>query len=1309
VELWNLAHPDRKIESARPPADWAPAGAAYKAMLGDEGRLLLAGRVEIDVFVEGFVEVPLGLAGGVLAQAEVDGKPARLSAVRPADKPDAAELMVLHLSGKGRHRLDLGVRMNLQRQGGWRIADGVLPSAAAASLELVVPRPKTEIRYLLAGGVGQHETEKADETLRVPLAADGRLALRWRGELTTAEADRTLSAESDAVLDVAEDGLRLRWRASLEFRRAERERFEAVVPDGWLVEGVEGENVRGWQERRGERGRSLEIELLRPAKDKEQFVVKLFQAVKGGLQQPTEFAAPLVSLPEAAMHGGRLTIRRSPLVRLRTIEVVGATRTDLPVEYAMPSPPAPLPQAGEGSHSAPLPKGEERDRVAHPLGLRPHECYTLAAVPFVLRLAAEPQKSDLSAESQTVLRFSEQQPGMESRMVFDIEGRPVHCLEAALPDGLRLDEVDAPGKFHWAVTRRDGRDVLSVYLAQGQIGRAEVLVSGKLTGQSERREMPLPLLEALGCRRQEGLIAVLADPAFDVEAAGLVNCESVLLGRLHGWLKPDQREHARLAISYNRGDYAGRLKLIARTPEVVCDSATNVRLTDRAIEETLLLDFDVRRAGIREVSFVLPRRMAEARVSLAMLRRKTVEPVGPQPDAPLRFRLELQDDVIGRFRVLVVNDRPLTLGEHQAPIPAFEIGRTNRRFVVFEEGGRDEVSVEQKELSEMEPVVPGRVEWMALKQLFGEGIARAYMASPDAQNPRLPFHVQRRPEVFTVQASIGLAEITLLVDELGAYRAAAVLQVTNSTEQYLEIELPAGAALWTAVVAGEPVKPVAVAGNTRRTQVPLVKTAAGDPYYEVVLKYAGRLPALGTLGKIDFPMLRTVNIQPELSHVRLHLPKGQLWFDFGGTMRMAASELELEQGYVQFYNKQISQIGQAIKEGDQWTKARGQNALKQIGVAVHNQGQSAQTFNPQMQAALSANAGLIAQAQQAAIAQQAPARPPATQDNRERLSNVLQGQKVDLAKNKVQTLGRNWDGDRFGLEASKPAAKPQSGKQSAAGRQTQSTTMMVTPRIVIQEEEEEKLGVDDKNIALPEMQGLIRSPQSAQPPLPSQTGEGEALQRYQRRLEEQTANMPGDTSVGGLYSPSRRQTLPGAPHPASQPLPQMSAGGWNPFAQPAAPTVQPPPMPGSSSTTEPVQSPSLSQLPGGGPRDEGRGEQGIAPPAGLASLDFNLPKHGRVYLFTTPRGEMRITARWFSLDLARRAVEIALALVAAMLVWRVAGRIGGGDFAWLARPAGSWLLVLLGLLSIAGGVLPLVGLALILAGFGLKLRRAFAV
>ena len=104
VELWNRVHPDKKIETKAPPAPYALAGAAYKTLLEGDEYLLVTGELQIDVFSDAFVQIPLGLSGGVLAQAELDGKPARLSAA-PNPNPQAAT--VLYVSGKGRHKLDL--------------------------------------------------------------------------------------------------------------------------------------------------------------------------------------------------------------------------------------------------------------------------------------------------------------------------------------------------------------------------------------------------------------------------------------------------------------------------------------------------------------------------------------------------------------------------------------------------------------------------------------------------------------------------------------------------------------------------------------------------------------------------------------------------------------------------------------------------------------------------------------------------------------------------------------------------------------------------------------------------------------------------------------------------------------------------------------------------------------------------------------------------------------------------------------------------------------------------------------------------
>ena len=107
----------------------------------------------------------------------------------------------------------------------------------------------------------------------------------------------------------------------------------------------------------------------------------------------------------------------------------------------------------------------------------------------------------------------------------------------------------------------------------------------------------------------------------------------------------------------------------------------------------------------------------------------------------------------------------------------------------------------------------------------------------------------------------------------------------------------------------------------------------------------------------------------------------------------------------------------------------------------------------------------------------------------------------------------------------------------------------------------------------------------------------------------------------------------------------------------------------------------------------------------MASLDFELPTRGLLYRFTVPRGEAEITARALPRDLLQRLIEIAAVAVVAIVAWLAVRRIDRGSFAWLAEPAGSTLLICLGLLSLCGGLLPLLGLVAVVAGCGLKVRR----
>jgi hypothetical protein len=243
VELWNRAYPDKRLDSKPPIVPYALAGAAYQATLAAATSWNCRAGWMSRCFPTSPCRSRLELRGAVLAGARVDGQPAavadrssnrrkclshlfpslatppaqmeqqaRQQAVVSPEKPEP--LVLLHVMGQGMKRLELTVRIKLERRGGWRVAVARVPVAPAASLSLAVPSARTEVRLIGLADRGDYETETDNARIDTALPMTGDLNLQWRPKVAEGQVDRSLTAESEAVLDVQEDGLRLTWRVN---------------------------------------------------------------------------------------------------------------------------------------------------------------------------------------------------------------------------------------------------------------------------------------------------------------------------------------------------------------------------------------------------------------------------------------------------------------------------------------------------------------------------------------------------------------------------------------------------------------------------------------------------------------------------------------------------------------------------------------------------------------------------------------------------------------------------------------------------------------------------------------------------------------------------------------------------------------------------------------------------------------------------------------------------------------------------------------------------------------------------------------
>lgn len=1282
VDLWNRAHPDERMTTAAPPAPYGLGGVALRTTLQGVDHLLIEGQVDVDVYAEGTINIPLPLESGVLVKADLDGQPAKLGVVRAAPVPttqqakEATEerrpdsVLVLNVSGKGRHHLALAAQMQLRRSGGWRVTQGRLLAAPAGTLTLIVPEAQTEVRLAGVSDRTNYLTTEANQTVETALSPDGRIAIQWRPKVSEGVVDQSLTAQSAALLDVQEDGLGLVWRVALEFRRTERESFRLSLPPDYMVTQVTGGNVRGWEVSPAEARQQLDITLLKPAKDQERFDVHLWRRGRIGTQELATFEVPVVTVHDAALHHGRLVIRRSPLLDLRTASAQGVTRTDLP--------------SGSGSPD------DLAQSVESPLGIRPFAAYKFAATPFSIRLTASPVPTQVTANAQAILRIGQRQRSLEARIILDVQNRSLYQVGLLLPGDLDLEQVSAPGAFEWTVTPRNDRKLLNIVLAAGQTGSVPILISGRLGQAGVVDQVALPQLEVLDVQRQEGDIVVQADPAFKVDATNLQQCESILLNRVHDWLNPKQRELARLALHYRSAGYGGQLRLVPLAPSVHCYTVSNARVTDRAIEETVLLDFTIHQAGIRELSFLLPENMKDARVNVPQLRLKTIEPASPDKPGLIRVRLQLQDKVLGQLRVLVENDRLPTTQIHRVPIPFVETGRTDQRYVLLESAGRDEVVVEtQQGLAALERQ---QKEWSTLARILGTQITSAYIVDPGAQEPVLAFKTKDRAIVETVGARIGLAQGWMSVDASGTYRAVQVYRVDNSTEQFLEIRLPPGAELWTARVAGEPVKPTQSPDPAKSDHllVPLVKTAAGDLDYEVVLKYGGQLPTPGRMSSVTLPLIRTVNINAESSQVRLYMPDRYHWFDFGGTMTRVEDEAALAAGVVAYQTKQAERLDQVMRGPSSFAQVRAAANLQVLQSEVRKYQQVTQSlgFSSELAHVWESNALIIAGAARQSEQVHEQLNLMDTKDNRGSLNRYYADQSGVRAGDAVKGDIANF---AYGLTLAPPASQPAEGKARHfdekwffdKGLANPEAASGISARVRMQPQPQPQGGPAQQ------VRGTVEEgrPQQApaQPPPPQVAQQqviadiGDALVGRKAWKEssakgKQAARSKAKDTLGQYQEALQAQ--------AAQQKPAESAGA--PQLEAARGPIS---LGGSFGTT--VQPPATQP----------------AMPSGLTSLDVDIPQVGVLYRFTSPRGEATITARAVSQSFTGALKRLGLAVLIAVVVWliyKAVSLLAGSAKA--GSPLGL-VLIVVGIISLLAGVLPGAGLVLIALGLAARMRR----
>ena len=368
-------------------------------------------------------------------------------------------------------------------------------------------------------------------------------------------------------------------------------------------------------------------------------------------------------------------------------------------------------------------------------------------------------------------------------------------------------------------------------------------------------------------------------------------------------------------------------------------------------------------------------------------------------------------------------------------------------------------------------------------------------------------------------------------------------------------------------------------------------------------------------------MIRTVNINVELSQVRLYLPEDFDWFDFGGTATRVEGEDDFVAGYVAYRTQQVEKLTQIIRGSNEFSKSGAMYNVEVLGDELSNlrEDRGRRTTNEVLRSNLSSNLKMFEAATQEI--QQLQQQEQQVSDNRDRLNFFYEQQKNTLSRNTVTRLEGNFKvptqtaqtdtteapaqppAQRFDQEwfdRSGPKGQVAAGKDAKADQSKDAAQLGARFRLQTEQSQRAMQTFD-----MPAARDAAQQVFQVQPGKPADAQEFEAMQQgrvkglgtkealnraYADKFEKQVADRGLEGGQAGVQ-------LLGQTIAAVDDAVQVHAHGGEAAGQ-------------------------------------------IAGRAGLSSLDFELPTRGTAFYFTVPRGTVDVTARPIESTMRRRLVNL---------------------------------------------------------------------
>ena len=476
-----------------------------------------------------------------------------------------------------------------------------------------------------------------------------------------------------------------------------------------------------------------------------------------------------------------------------------------------------------------------------------------------------------------------------------VERAGLFQLAVGVPAGFDLETAEAAdekGALRPVDARVEGEgDARRVVLDLGtrRLGAFPVLLVLRRSLESGDVEtsVDLPVLRPVGAARVRGILAVAADESLDVRVGtvkGFVPAEpaEIAAARLPAPAPPAGAHAVLLGFRHAGEERSGALAVLRRMPQVVAETVTVAGVEEDRLRIRHAVRFLVRYAGVDAFRVSLPKSVSDrARIDGPGIKERG-KAADPADAERVLHTVVLQAPVRGEVLLSVEYDlpqAPLAVGGARTlSVPAPAVRGVEREIGWYAVTRDPALSVEGK--------AKGLTYADAREVPAFGGAGDAFLAYRFLAHPHsLELAVVKHEPVPVLQAVVNAMALDTLVGGGSVALTEVRMDVQVNGLQYLRVGLPAGAAVESAEVDGQPVSP------RREKGALLLPCPAGrgrDDRFPVRVVYREEAPgATGRSFTVDLEAPGVPDAIVQATAWTLWVPPDAVLFSGGGNLRPA--------------------------------------------------------------------------------------------------------------------------------------------------------------------------------------------------------------------------------------------------------------------------------------------------------------------------------------------------------------------------------------------------------------------------------------